>query len=646
MSIVVETGYLETAYLSELSYLAGLVENQISAQIEMKIVDNPENVNAQTEMRIFDSSKINTQTEMRVYKDDPVSTQIDQRIYAEDQVLSQVLMRIFVEDEVLSQVLMKIEAEDNVLSQVEQRIYTDEKILSQVLMRIYAEDDILTQALLRINSSQNILSQVEQRIDPDIDPLVSTQVAQRIENFENPINTQTELRIYDDEVINTQTELFINDFEDPVYTQVERKILDYENPLNTQVKIGTIGHYICGGYLEAEYLSEPYLAYRLCADVRSQIVFSTFTDNEINTQSQMKIDRTDDDPIVNVQVEQRIENYENPILAQVKMRIEDFPHNVLTQISQRIFNDVLVGSQVKQRIFHEENINTQIDQIRAFKIGAQISQVIYNVTQLRLLCNFASRGIEALGGNNWTSVQAVDAGDYSPNNLNTDIIEQRTQTSSVALWQLRCNTGNPNTFVDTIAILEHNLSRGATVEVSGSDDPSFGSIKFNFNMTVETENMYYIAPELPKIPAQYYQFTIQDPGNISGKLYIGTIIFGSATILTVQEQFINPVTYGFKHFKDSLQTEGFTSVSNDRALRKFLNLTYDSLNRNGGNFKSLREYILEAKTDLKCLIIPRPTLPSSLAVFSKLTQLPEEQHTATDDDNWYVSITFDWDESL
>ena len=201
--------------------------------------------------------------------------------------------------------------------------------------------------------------------------------------------------------------------------------------------------------------------------------------------------------------------------------------------------------------------------------------------------------------------------------------------------------------MDTLAILGHNFTTSARVEIQGSDDAAFSTIKFSYVMETELENMYFISPTLPNVPARYYQISIQDSTNTDTEgLKIGTIVFGSAAILTPKEQFINPVTFGKRHFKDTLDTEGFTSSSNDRALRKFLGLTFTQLLIDGGNFKSLQDYILSAKTDLKCLVIPRPTRPSALAVFSKLVQLPEEQHNAVDDDNWRVDMSFEWDESL
>lgn len=432
---------------------------------------------------------------------------------------------------------------------------------------------------------------------------LGTQVILRINDLVN-LNSQATMILTPSDRLPTQIR-FVTDVIANLGSQVELKRIGFTDSLGIQLRIGKTRVHLCpeGGYLETfPYLNEtPYLAARFCADLNTQVLLRRGTQQPFNTQ--------------------------------VLMRIKELTN---------------LPTQVLFRIFDENNLNTQVIFSAASKLNTQVNLFIYNNTQLRILCDFASRGSVALGGTNWTSVQAIAAGDFDVNNLNTDIVEERTQTDGInALWQLRCDTGATNTFVDTIGILNHNFSSSAIVEFSASDDPGFGTIKYSVTLETELESMYYVAPTLPNLSARYYQFTIQDPTNIdSDGLKIGTIVFGQSLILTRNEQFINPVTFGKRHFKDTLDTEGFTSSSNDRALRKYLNLTFTQLLIDGGNFETLQNYILEAQTDLKCLVIPRPTKPSKLAVFAKMSQLPEELHNAIDDNNWRVDMTFDWDESL
>lgn len=350
--------------------------------------------------------------------------------------------------------------------------------------------------------------------------------------------------------------------------------------------------------------------------------------------------------VLPLQVRQRI-NTIATLPSQVLLRI-NAAETLFSQVLQRINTQTPLNAQALLRINTLKALNSQVNLSSAAKLLTQVNLFLYNNTQLRILLKFDSRGTPALGGQNWTSLQAIAPGDFSPNNLNNDIVEYRTQTDQITtLWQLQCDSGQSNTFVDTIAILSHNFTSSARVEFQASDDVNFSSIKYTVDLNVTTENIYYCPEKLNNIPARYFRFVIQDPTNPdTDGLKIGTIVFGSALVLEPSEQFINPLTFGLRHYKDTLATEGFTSTSNDRALRKFLNLTFTQLKINGTNYQLLREYILEAKTDLKCLVIPRPTRPEALAVFAKLSQMPEESHNAVDDDNWRIDLTLDWDESL
>jgi hypothetical protein len=365
-------------------------------------------------------------------------------------------------------------------------------------------------------------------------------------------------------------------------------------------------------------------------------------------QSEMFIDSPDDDRFQGIQAEMKVET-EDPTGIQALMVKGTTDANGM-QSDQKIVDeddDRFQGIQAEMKVDTEATPGFQSDQITTENFGMSATMSLYNQTQFRVLCDFSSRGTPALGGTNWVSVPTEDAGDFSPNNLNTDIVEQRTQVSPVpALWRLEVDTGVSNTFVDTIGILEHNLTIAATVQFQASNDPLFSTIEFSINMTVELDNMYYIAPTLPTTPARYFRFLIQDPSNTSGKLSIGTIVFGSAVVTTTKECFSNPIIYGKRHFKDTLPVEGFNTVSNDRAIRHFLGLRFEQLEFDGANFELLQEYYCTAKTDLKCLVIPRPETPSAFAVFAKLVTLPEEQHNAIDVDNHYVQISLEWDESL
>lgn len=286
--------------------------------------------------------------------------------------------------------------------------------------------------------------------------------------------------------------------------------------------------------------------------------------------------------------------------------------------------------------------NSVKEQSRAF----QFRSALYNTTNLRILVDFPSRGLTGL---NWTSTstQTSSTNGFSVNNLNTDIVEQYWRSATGVLSAtITCDTElTQGVYLDTLAILNHNLSGSSTIILQGSNDSSFATIPVNITLNYEANNMYYIAPTLPLNPYRYWRLNISDPGNADNFLRVGTIVFGSAVIFT-NECFVDRVTFGQKQFIDQVYTEGFTNVSNDRGKKKYLGLEFRNLAYARANFQSMREIFDYAGVTLKCLYIPVPQQASRFAVFGKLSEIPAEQHNYKAADADYVDFTINVDEAL
>lgn len=276
----------------------------------------------------------------------------------------------------------------------------------------------------------------------------------------------------------------------------------------------------------------------------------------------------------------------------------------------------------------------------------QFRSALYNTTNLRILVDFPSRGLDGL---NWTSTstQTSSTNSFTVNNVNTDIVEQywRSATGTLSAT-ITCDTQlTQGVYLDTLAILNHNLSGSSTITLQGSSDPSFATIPVNVALEYEATNMYYIAPTLPQNPYRYWRLNITDPGNADNYLRIGTIVFGSAVIFT-NESFVDRVNFGQRQFVDKVYTEGFTNISNDRGKKKYLNLEFRNLIYGKSNFQSMREIFNYAGATLKCLYIPVPQKPSRFAVFGKLSEIPQEEHNYKGADADYVDFSIEVDESL
>jgi len=483
-------------------------------------------------------------------------------------------------------------------NQVSITINKTDAIGTQIYGLVETLPKIGTQVELKINTMSSLAIQTLMKIEDQLSSVgvETTMIVNQLDGLGN----QIEMKVNKEYTLGLQALMHIIDKEFPLGIQTEQQIFD-DRKIGLEIKVFPLPHYICPKYLVNDYLTDSYLSGCMYA-----------------TQA-----------------------------VQAKMRIYiNTPVGV--QVEQRIDTEKSIGVQSEMRVDTTTPLGIQIDRVYVANIGTQINLLIYNITQLRLLCDFASRGTANLNGQNWTSIQPIKAGDFSPNNLNTDLLEQRTQTDGVTtLWELRCDTGiTQGAFVDTAAILEHNFTKSAVVTMQGSQDSNFSSIGFNEILNTQLDNIYYIAPELPTQSFRYWRFIIEDGTNPDSDLFIGAIIFGSASIFTTRECFENPVKFGKVHYKDSVKTEGYTNVSNDRATRKFLGLSFSELLLDGGNYKTLQSYFSNSKTDLKCLIIPTPYRPEVLAVFAKLTELPQESHRAITSDEHYISLDLNWDESL
>lgn len=305
----------------------------------------------------------------------------------------------------------------------------------------------------------------------------------------------------------------------------------------------------------------------------------------------------------------------------------------------------------------------QFQAVATFSMAVQFRAVLYNAKQLRMMCEFASRGQVGTGGTNawgnnkgeglnWVST-STEAGDFSPNNLNTDIVEQvwRSATGVVTSIILRCDTEiEQGVFLDTIAILNHNLTSSATVLLQGSTSATFGTVGISISMQVTPDNMYWISPELPNNGYRYWRLVIDDPTNDDGFVSIGTVVFGVADIFT-SGAFQDAITFGYKDFADSIETEGFTNVANSRALKRVLSLNFPVQDAFSSNFAVIRNLLREYRSTHKCLIIPTPSatdqrITDQFAVFSKVVPpLPTWVTNYKSDTNQYADIQISWDES-
>lgn len=278
---------------------------------------------------------------------------------------------------------------------------------------------------------------------------------------------------------------------------------------------------------------------------------------------------------------------------------------------------------------------------------------IYNTDKFRILYEFASDGNTA---NNYTASSQASV-DKGVNNLKNDIVEKYWEsTGATSEWfQLDAGAGNQPGF-DTIGIVSHNLTNGAIVNVYGygqSGDAAPGTwagvpVFANMAMPLDRpneKNLIWLAPSIPLVGFRHWRVTISDPTNPLGRIRIGRFVAGRAFVLA-DENFEQDLDFSFANYKDEMNLNGFTSIANNRALKKRLKLQFRNLEIvNKGNYKQLRTFSEYARDTLKALVIPDPQDPYTYAVFAKLESMPQDSHRGLSKDYKLASFDLAWNEA-
>lgn len=389
------------------------------------------------------------------------------------------------------------------------------------------------------------------------------------------------------------------------------------------------------GYLMRPYLRLPYLTDRILAELGMQVFTITAS-------------------AVGMQVNRVLYNTKNlRILMNFPSRGSGEAFSPISTI-ERVGNVVTITSATPHNFLPGMGVRLT-SSTHAELDGIYAVNSVLSSTSLTVIAQTGSAfGAIADGGTiftvpgyNWVvTAGAQSTGDFSPINVNTDIVEQVFRSPSVTSCSIVCDTQVPNgVFIDTLAILNHNFTNSATITVDFSMNNTFTGGETLTLFPDATNEIIWVAPLIPTTPWRYVRFTIADGLNPFGYLQCGAIVFGSALIFN-GENIVDQVTRTSKHYADKIQTEGFTSVASDRALRGNLQLEFKSLDFMRENYYLLQLVFNYARTNLKCLWIPTPEVPTRFALFGKLVTLPVEYHNSKGPDKDYVSMMVEVDDSI
>jgi len=643
-------GYCETAYASEETYCGGRAEDGIAAQVA-QIINASNKINGQVHLQLVNATDaVNSQVLMAIV-DEPAVQQSQVSMFVLDQ-----------EEASNAQVELVIEASVAVSSQTGMIIADELAALSSQIMRYVSdrEDAAPSQVTIDIGSLSSMPCQVSLDIVAALDTLPS-QIMRYVSDREGAASSQTLMGIVEKQVstmsqaelllsaqlhaTNTQVEM-LRSTTASLRTQVALFLADQSKIIHGSVLLDKLAHHAIAGYCEDPYCGVGYCSYRMGAYEHTQVILENKKEVEFNLQVEAVVKKDSDR---HVQVLMHIVDHllANPTQVYNSIRIlNPLPLQVLGIINR----EVEQHTQIQMIIHKQIPAHHQAQMMRGDRTVAQVTAVIYNTRRLRFMDVFPSRGTAALLGNNWTSYPYQSNPDFSPNNVNTDVPEQvfRSPDGTSAFVTLTCDSGLPQgVFLDTLAILNHNLTRGAVVSLQGSND-NFATTGVNIPIEVTTGDIYYISPSLPHDGWRYWRLTFIDNANPDTFVRVGIVLFGAARIFTMSENFVQPLISGLRDFKDVMATEGYTNVSNDRALRRSLRLQFENLALDRQNYQQLDTVFQTARTTSKVLWIPTPYNPERYSVFAKLTQLPDMTviSNAEDGGTDYLTFSIEVDESL
>lgn len=286
-------------------------------------------------------------------------------------------------------------------------------------------------------------------------------------------------------------------------------------------------------------------------------------------------------------------------------------------------------------------------------VHGQLRMLAYNISQMRILWELKSDGVTA---DNYTASSEASA-DKGIVNVKSDIIEKYWEADTNSGEWFVFDAGSGQTIsMDTFALVGHNLTGSATVTLKGYGDsassapgdwsvvPVFATLAMSDDPL--EDNLVYIAPAIPASRYRWWRVDIDDASN-PHPIRIGRVIGGSSLIF-VGENCLARIQFLDAAFKDEQDLNGFSSIVNNRALKKKMTLGFRDLDRiSQTNYRLLRRYWRYARDSIKALVIVDPATETSkyqYTVFAKLKEMPQQEHVYVDAESNYTTFDLAYDE--
>jgi len=497
----------------------------------------------------------------------------------------------------------------------------DEVIGHQFEIRIDTQDEILHQYTTRIDTSIGVFHQYLAEIDSHVAGVDSVNYQQ--------FNVEVDTLVEHFHQFNTQINVARR-----AWHQYNTRI-DAVSPFLHQYLYNSPYFNVCGNWCANEWPGITPWAYTCQLNKLTAQQYLSFISTHVAGTSPINLHQITISPRTSVRVRHQI-------------NIQSVLERLLRSQYTYVFAPDVFGA--SERLRHQ--INIQTTRIILHQLGVKL----YNTDHIRILWEIASDGLTF----NNVGASSNAGQDFLPINLKSDIVEQKWRSgAALEEWiQVDCGAGITRIF-DTIALISTNLSPGAVVRIYGfggpfeaappSDDLWYAMTPYAImqmpNANENTEDVIWIAPVQPLVGYRHWRIRINDENNPDGYIEIGRFAAGESMIF-VNENYTMDVDFSDINFKDEVSLNGFTSIANNRALKRRLRLTFNDLNLGSQqNYRNLKSYLRYCRDTLKALVIPDPRHPYLYTVFSKISEMPTQQHRYIDADSHYSSMTIEWDEA-
>lgn len=238
-------------------------------------------------------------------------------------------------------------------------------------------------------------------------------------------------------------------------------------------------------------------------------------------------------------------------------------------------------------------------------------------------------------GSNVISVTGTAAGDFNKANLTNDILRQVWRSEDVLDWQEIVIEADQSTAIDTFAILNHNLTESAVINLQANIGNNF--LAPPVNLFLPWNKLHIVYTTALGASYKFYKIRILDPTNPCGYIQIGRIVGGRALTMQVFEDITDDVKIGWKDQAKQMATEGFFRASNENVKIRTLDVKFSKLYTvatKNANYLGLRALFDYVGTTRPFLAIPNRDDPSFNCIWGQVKDIPDESFTI----NGFVSF--------